>query len=126
MLLRQFITFSGVGVIAAVVHYGVLIALVEIGGMTPVVATLLGFLAAASVSYLLNRRFTFRSARPHRAAAPRFLAVASGGFVLNGAVMWLLNEHWGLHYLLAQAAATLLVLFWNFSANRWWTFRGDG
>jgi putative flippase GtrA len=123
LLLRQFITFTGVGLVAAVAHYGVLILLVEIGAMQPVIATLWGFLAGAAVSYVLNRRFTFRSDRPHRAAAPRFLAVSTGGFVLNGLVMWLLNEGWGMPYLLAQVIATLIVLFWNFTANLLWTFR---
>lgn len=123
MLLQQFLTFSGVGVVAAVAHYGVLILLVELGGVVPVIATLWGFLAGAGVSYLLNRRFTFKSDRPHRAAAPRFLAVSTGGFILNGLVMWALNEKLGIQYLAAQVMATLIVLFWNFSANRWWTFR---
>ncbi len=123
MLYRQFLTFAFVGVIAAVAHYGVLILLVELTGMLPVFATLWGFLFGAAVSYVLNRRYTFRSDRPHRAAAPRFLAVSTGGFVLNGLVMLLLNEFWGMPYLLAQVIATLIVLFWNFSANRLWTFR---
>lgn len=123
MLLRQFLTFVVVGVIAAVAHYGVLILLVELGGMAPVIATLWGFLAGAAVSYALNRHFTFRSHRPHRAAAPRFLLVSVVGFVLNGVVMWVLNEQWGVQYLLAQVIATLIVLFWNFSVNRLWTFR---
>ena len=122
MLLRQFITFSGVGVVAAVAHYGVLILLVEMGGLSPVIATLWGFIAGAIVSYLLNRRFTFRSDRPHRSAVPRFLAVTAGGFVLNGCAMWLLNEQWGVPYLIAQVIATAVVLFWNFTANRLWTF----
>jgi putative flippase GtrA len=122
LLLRQFIAFSGVGVVAAVAHYGVLILLVEMGGISPVVATLWGFVAGAIVSYTLNRRFTFRSDRPHRSAVPRFLAVTAGGFVLNGVAMWLLNEQWGIPYLVAQVIATAVVLFWNFTANRFWTF----
>jgi putative flippase GtrA len=125
LLLRQFLTFAGVGVVAAVAHYGVLIVLVEIFKIAPVIATLWGFLAGAAVSYWLNRHFTFRSDRPHREAAPRFLAVSTGGFVLNGLIMFVLNEHWGVPYLLAQVIATLIVLVWNFSANRLWTFR-DG
>jgi putative flippase GtrA len=124
LLLRQFIAFSGVGVVAAVAHYGVLILLVEAGGVAPVIATLWGFAAGAIVSYVLNRRFTFRSDRPHRSAVPRFLAVTAGGFVLNGFAMWLLNEQWEVPYLLAQVIATGTVLFWNFTANRFWTF-GD-
>jgi putative flippase GtrA len=124
LILRQFLTFSGVGLVAAVAHFGVLIALVEGSGIAPVIATLWGFLAAVAVSYILNRRYTFKSDRSHRSAVPRFLAVSTGGFILNGLVMWLLNESWGVQYLLAQVIATVIVLAWNFSANRWWTFGG--
>ena len=122
LLLRQFIAFSGVGLVAAVAHYGVLIVLVEGSSIAPVIATLWGFAAGAIVSYVLNRRFTFHSDQPHRTAVPRFLAVSVGGFLLNGLTMWVLNEQWDVPYLAAQVIATGIVLFWNFSANRWWTF----
>ena len=122
-LQRQFFSFSGVGVLAAVAHYGVLVVLVETGTVGPVVATLCGFLAGAGVSYGLNRRVTFRSDRPHRAALPRFLAIAGIGFVLTGALMALFNGRLGLPYLPAQLVTTGIVLLWSFSANRWWTFR---
>jgi putative flippase GtrA len=122
LLLRQFLSFSGVGVVAAVAHYGVLVALVELFDIRPVIATLWGFLAGAGVSYWLNRTYTFRSSRPHREAAPRFLAVATGGFILNGLAMWALNVGAGMPYLLAQVIATGIVLLWNFTANKLWTF----
>jgi putative flippase GtrA len=120
---RQFLRFAGVGALAAVAHYGTLIALVESGALDPVTATLCGFIAGAAISYGLNRRVTFRSDRPHRAALPRFLVIAGVGFVLTGALMALLNGRAGLPYLVAQVATTGLVLLWTFSANRWWTFR---
>jgi putative flippase GtrA len=122
-LQRQFLAFSAVGVLAGVAHYGVLIALVETATLGPVAATLCGFLAGAAVSYGLNRRLTFRSDRPHRAAVPRFLAIAGVGFLLTGALMALFTGSLGLPYLPAQLVTTGIVLLWTFSANRWWTFR---
>jgi len=32
----------------------------------------------------------------------------------------------GLHYLLAQAVATVSVLLLGFVVNRWWTFKASG
>jgi putative flippase GtrA len=69
-LLRQWIVFCGVGLLAALAHYGVLIALVEGGIAGPVPATLCGYVLGGIVSCLLNRRQTYASDRPHRGAVP--------------------------------------------------------
>lgn len=122
VLARQFSAFVVVGLIAAVAHYGALIGLVEARLLGPVPATLLGFLAGATVSYLLNRRFSFVSDRPHREALWRFGVVSSVGFVVTGVMMAALTGLIGMPYLPAQVVTTGIVLFWNFLANRAWTF----
>ncbi len=119
---RQFSMFVVVGVAAAVVHYGLLIALVEIRGVRPVPATLAGYVAGGVVSYVLNRRHTYRSDRPHEEAGWRFAVVAGVGFVLTSVFMYLLHDLAGLHYLLAQVLTTGVVLVWSFVAHRIWTF----
>lgn len=119
---RQFAVFIIVGVAAAVVHYGVLIALVELRGVAPVPATLAGYVAGGVVSYVLNRRHTYESERPHEEAGWRFAVVAGVGFVLTSAFMYALHDVWGLHYLAAQVLTTGVVLVWSFGAHRYWTF----
>jgi putative flippase GtrA len=121
-LARQFATFSGVGLVAAVAHFGVLIALVEGTGMDAVRAALAGFIAGAVVSYVLNRRLTYRSDRPHREATWRFAVVAVVGFLLTWAFMAAFTRGLGAPYLPAQLATTGIVLFWTFVANKLWTF----
>ena len=121
-LARQFATFSGVGLIAAVVHFGVLITLVEGTGMDAVRAALAGFVAGAIVSYLLNRRLIYRSDRPHGEATWRFAVVASVGFLLTWALMAAFTRGLGVPYLPAQLVTTGIVLFWTFIANKLWTF----
>jgi len=122
LIARQFSAFVVVGLIAAVAHYGTLIGLVEAKMMGPVPATLLGFVAGAAVSYVLNRRFAFDSDRPHREAMWRFGVVAVVGFILTGLIMAVLTGAFAAPYLPAQIFTTGVVLFWNFLANRYWTF----
>jgi putative flippase GtrA len=124
LIARQFSAFVIVGLIAAVAHYGTLIGLVEARLMGPVPATLLGFLAGAAVSYVLNRRFAFESDRPHREALWRFGIVSVVGFTLTGLIMAVLTGPLNAPYLPAQVLTTGIVLFWNFLANRYWTFSG--
>ena len=123
-LVRQVAAFAGVGAVAAVVHFGVLVGLVELGAVDPVPATLAGYIGGGVLSYRLNRRHTYRSARPHREATWRFAAVAFVGFLLTGLLMHVLVQRFGVPYLIAQVATTGLVLVWSYVAHKLWTF-GD-
>lgn len=122
-LARQFASFTGVGIVAAVAHYGTLIALVESGRAGPVVGALAGYVAGGLVSYVLNRRHTYRSERPHREATWRFALVAAVGFLITWGLMALIAGQTGIPYLLAQLITTGVVLLWSFVAHRLFTFR---
>ncbi|MCB1943480.1 MAG: GtrA family protein [Candidatus Accumulibacter sp.] len=122
-LLKQFIAFAVVGLFGTAAHFLVLHVLVSRFGVSPVAGSSAGFVAGALVNYGLNYRLTFRSQKRHRDALPRFLAVAGGGWLLNGLLLAVVLSWANIHYLLAQVVVTGAVLLWNFLANRYWTFR---
>lgn len=125
--LQQFIRFALVGVGGTLMHYAILVLLVEFSSLQPFVASSVGAAAGAVVNYFLNYRFTFASQAKHRQTMPKFLLLALLGLVINASLMWLLLTWplaaWQWYYLVAQVAVTLLVLMLNFVANRFWTFR---
>lgn len=121
-LVRQMLAFGSVGIIAAIVHYGLLIGLVEGWRVAPVPATLVGYVAGGIVSYMLNRKLTYDSDRPHMQATWRFALVAGAGFLLTWALMHVFTRWLGLPYLRMQFVTTGIVLVWSFVANRLWTF----
>jgi putative flippase GtrA len=121
-LFRQFSSFVVVGFIATGVHYAFLIGLVEIAGLAPVTAALIGYCAGGTVSYSLNRRHVFRSNRPHQEAVSRFILVAAVGFGLTYLFMSLLVDRAGIPYLPAQVVTTGVVMLWSFAAHKLWTF----
>lgn len=125
MLVRQIRSFLGVGVVCTSLHYAILIAMVQLLHVPAVPSALTGLTAGGLLSYLLNRRHTFGSERPHEQAAWRFALVAGVAFVLTWLVMRLFVERWHAPYLPAQAVTTGLVMIWTFAANRLWTFRGE-
>lgn len=122
-LLKQFLSFALVGLVGTAAQFMVLYGLVSQAAVNPVAASTLGFVIGALVNYWLNYRLTFRSTKKHHDALPRFMTVAGGGCLLNGALMAMLLSRIPVHYLLAQVVVTGLVLLWNFLANRFWTFR---
>jgi putative flippase GtrA len=121
-LIRQVIAFAGVGAIAAIIHYGLLIGFVELAGWRAVPATLVGYIGGGVVSYWLNRALTYESDRPHREAGWRFAAVAAVGFCLTYGAMHVLVDQWTLPYIPAQLLTTAIVLVWSFIAHKLWTF----
>lgn len=122
-LLPQFLSFALVGVLGTAAHFLVLYTLVAQLDLGPLLASSVGAVTGALVNYGLNHRLTFRSRKRHRDALPRFIAVAAGGWLLNGLLMAMLLSRLDIHYLLVQVIVTSLVLVWNFIANRFWTFR---
>ncbi len=118
----RFLSFAGIGAVATGIQYVVLILGVHVAGIEPVLASTIGFIIAAFANYRLNRRYTFRSNKPHIEAFSKFVAVALVGLLLNGVLLAAGTQLMGLNYLLAQILATALVLVWNYSANAVWTF----
>lgn len=119
----QFFWYTVAGGIATVVHYAVLVCLVEFTGLAAGFASAIGTLCGAVVSYGLNRRMAFAATRTeHRSAVPRFMGIALLGAILNGMLVWLGVNTFGWHYLAAQALATVMVMGLTFQLNRLWTF----
>ncbi len=121
-LIAQILAFTSVGVGAAIVHYGLLVGLVELGRWRAVPATLVGYVGGGIVSYWLNRTHTYRSDRPHDEAGWRFAVVAAVGFGITYGVMHVLVERLALPYFPSQIATTLVVLVWSFVAHKYWSF----
>ncbi len=119
---RQFTTFAAVGVVGTLVQYVCLITLINLFGANAVLASSLGFILGGLTNYALNRRYTFRSRKTHREGMSKFFTIAFVGLLFNIIIMAIGVEILNLHYLLAQVVATGLVLFWNFTGNRLWTF----
>lgn len=122
-LSRQFAAYLSVGAVATALHYALLIALVEAAGWRAVPAALAGYVAGGILSYVLNRRHTFASERPHAEATWRFAAIAFAGFCLTYLFMRAFVEGLGAPYFPSQMVTTGIIVFLTFAANRLWTFR---
>jgi len=127
---RQFIKFGIVGVSNLLVDFTVYIALTrgtDFFDRHFLLANASAFGVAVTWSYTINRRWTFRNT--HRAVFRQYLAflvinIIALGFnqlLLYGFVVYL-----GLYDLLAKFVAACTVIFWNFFANRYWTFQAHG
>jgi putative flippase GtrA len=123
-VVRQFIKFGVVGSIAFTVDAGIYLLLTRALDVFYIYAKVTSFCVAATTSYILNRRWTFRSRNPDRLRQfAQFLVVASTGAGMNAGIMYLLHGRLGIYDLYAFVIAVGVVMFWNFLVNRAWTFR---
>lgn len=120
--MRHFMRYTAVGAGATALHYLLLVLCVEGAGWPAFAASGVGAVVGAQAGYLGNRWFTFAHRGDVGTSWLRFQATALVGALLGMAIV-ALGVRLGIHYLIAQALATLTSLALTFSINRYWTFR---
>jgi putative flippase GtrA len=120
------VIFVIVGTLAAVVHWLVAVMVVERAGVHPMLANIIGWLAALSVSFIGHWRWTFgdRRAPPVRSAL-RFFVLSAGAFAVNAAAYATLLRLTPLRYDIGLALVLLLVAVVTYLVSRRWVYRQD-
>lgn len=126
--LRRLAIFSLVGVVGFIVDAGVLQLLVLGLAWDRYSGRLISFLFAATATWLLNRRYTFRGPRKHALGVEwaRYILAMSGGFACNftaySALVYFFNvdRQW---LILAVAAGSVAGLGVNYTASHYWVYR---
>lgn len=121
----QFFLYALAGGAATLIHYVVLLALVETASFAAAPAAVIGALCGAIVGFMLNHKVTFANTKVNaRRAVGRFMATAAAGTAASGAIVWFCVHLLNWHYLVAQAVATVLLLVVTYQINRRWSFVG--
>ncbi len=137
----RFMRFALVGVIGACVDFGTYALLHDLLGVQAVVASIFSFIAAVTSNFIWNRFWTYpdsRSKAIHQQLV-QFMIVSGIGLTIRTPIFALLVKPMttlfnNLHQLsigplnliggdkVALATAVLIVMFWNFFINRFWTY----
>jgi putative flippase GtrA len=120
---RSLPVYVGAGGIATASHYLFAIVAVELFGAQPLVATTAGFALGAAIKYWLNYTAAFASRAAHSRAMMRFVVALAALMALNTALFSLLNARFDIHYLLAQALVTVLLIPPGYYIHRHWVYR---
>lgn len=128
MLRRQLVLFTLVGALGFVVDAGIVQVLVRRFAADPYLARLLSFLAAATTTWSLNRRYTFAGGGggSRRREWLRYLVAMGGGFALNYGTYAVLVASWPLVRewpAIGVAAGSIAGAALNFLASKYWIFR---
>ena len=137
----RFLRFTAVGLIGAVVDFGIMNLLSGFFHLVLVLAGTISFICAVINNYLWNRYFIYPDSRSKHALRQlgEFSVVSVMGLAIRvpilkiGEPLLLKLLNW-LHFNLAilspeflaknmtLAFAVIVVMFWNFFINRYWTY----
>lgn len=129
--MERFMRFLTVGAIGTVLDFS-LLTLLKLAGMPTLFANSLSFLAGLTNNFTFNRLWTFGDVTQTnwKKQLLQFTTVSLVGLILNNIIVISLEgvlgsmlgqPEWG--YLPAKVIATGVVVFWNYFANRMWTFK---
>ena len=152
---ERFAKFLVVGTLGFIIDFGTLTFLVEIVNLPGLVEeytpfpVIVGFVLANTISFTLavlsnftfNRYWTYPESRSKkkRIQLPQFALVSILGLILNNVIFVATTPIFDNiianidalagtidGYIPAKILATIVVLFWNFFVNRFWTFDNVG
>ena len=120
----QFLKFSCVGFLNSGVHYLLFYILYKLLGVYYLVSSAIGYSCGMVNSYVLNRRWTFKSNDDRIARElSKFLTVNVGSLLTNLGAMHFLVQHARLAPEHSQVAAIAFSILANFLGNNLWTFK---
>ena len=137
----RFLRFLVVGTIGAVVDFGIANLLIRVFGVPYVLSGAISFICAIFSNFIWNRLWTYPDSRSKPIIRQLFqFAIVSGtGLVIRIPILRFLEplitklfQYLPEKYLLLPpdafgqnatlAIAVIIVLFWNFFVNRYWTY----
>lgn len=136
----RFLKFMFVGVIGAVVDFGVFNLLVNLVHVIAVPASMVSFSCAIVSNFLWNRYWTYPDSRgkPVHHQMVQFIAVSLAGLAIRTGLFAFTEPRLRavfsrfsfpapltptfLGHNASLAVAILIVMLWNFFANRYWTY----
>ncbi len=123
-LITRFVKFGIVGATCAGIDFGITIWSKEKLKYPKLTSNTLGFVAALFSNFFLNRYFTFDSTTNNVTIQFfKFLVVALIGLGLNNGLVYLLAIKKDKNFYFSKIMATGVVMFWNFFANYFFTFK---
>lgn len=119
----QFLKFMLVGTLNTALGYAVIFACMYLLGLSAVLSNVTGYLFGLTISYALNRSFTFKSTSKSKTELLRFLIVFLIAYLANLGVLLASIRYAGMHEGMAQVLAGAVYVATSFLMNKYYVFR---
>ena len=124
-VMRQLVQWGLIGAFNTVLCFGMIFVCMRYLGFSALLANLAAYIIAVTSAYILNSRYTFRSANAHPNAVMRFFAASLTGYVLNALTLTILLRLYPGAVVISQICAMLVYSLTFFFLSRRWVFAGS-
>ena len=122
--MKQFARYLLVGLLNTGLGYAIIFGCMYGLGLSPVLSNALGYGFGVTISYWLNRTFTFRATQTGSGTVIKFVVVNGLSYLANLLALVLLIEKLDVHEGAAQVIAGAVYVVAAFLMNKHYVFRG--
>ena len=137
---KRFLKFAIVGISGSVVDFGIFNLLLSLAGLSSTISQAISFTLAVINNFIWNRLWTYPETRQSGALKPFIqfglvnvigLGIRTGLFLviepqmikLSSLILPNFSQPETVGHNLTLALVILIVMLWNYFANRYWTFK---
>lgn len=119
-VLKQFMRFGVVGLIAFAIDYALMIILTEVFAVDYLVSATISFAVSVIFNYFASMRYVFSriEGMSRRREFIVFVILSVIGLILNNVLMWVGVELLLVDYRITKIFATFVVTFYNFFSRK--------
>jgi len=118
-MLFQFIKYNLVGIANTLIGFSIILGLMYVG-ISATLSNVIGYVIGAVFSYVLNRKYTFKSSMNQQRTMIKFFMVLSIAYILNFMTLqWLLTF---MNPYISQIGAAIVYTVSSFVMARYFVF----
>jgi len=122
-LIRQSLRFGAVGLVNTAIGLLAIYAVIFFFNTGPAIANTIGYAIGLTVSFVLNRFWTFGDTQPIAKKLPSYLLAAASSYLLNLSVILLGTHYFGVGPYLVQLFGIGVYTVVMFLGCRWFVFQ---
>lgn len=120
-LIKQFLDFALVGVLATAIDYIVFVLFYNVLNIHYLIATVLAFIIATVFNYWASMRYVFESRYQSNEKMKEliiFVSLSIIGLILTSVLMFITVDHWQIPANLAKILVTGIVMIFNYLSRK--------
>lgn len=119
---HHLILYGAIGCCASGLDFIVYSFLVQIGGQHYIISNCISVLVGIATSFTLNRNYNFKVKDKIKKRFSIFLIVGLCGMFLSNTILWVCIEKLLFSKLVSKVLSIVLVVFFQFLLNKYFTF----
>lgn len=120
---HHLILYGIFGLVASSLDFFIYTILVEMAGWNYLLANCMSIMVGLTTSFTLNRNYNFKVKDKTKRRFALFVMVGLTGLLLSNIILWYAIEHLTVDKLLAKLMSIVMVVFFQFLANKYVTFK---